>query len=272
MCGFGSIAAMAAVTKDAAKPAPAAAKATESKAAASLPKLSAEQIVDRNVVARGGLDGWRKIESMTLTGKLEAGGKTNPELPFVMRMKRPHKSRLEIRFKDQTAVQVYDGVSGWKVRPFLNRDDVEPYTAEEAKQAKAWEELDGPLVDFAKKGTKLALAGTGKVEGRDAYALKLTMKDGRERTIWIDGSTFLELKIDGEPRRIDGKMRNVAVFYRDFKKQQNGLMVPGMLETIVDAPKQSPHKMRIEAVAFNEPMADSLFVKPPMAMAKAAGK
>src|SRR5882762_9909711 len=199
-------------------------------------KLTATQIVDRNVAARGGLEAWRAVNSLTLTGKLEAGGKTNPELPFVMKMKRPHMSRLEIRFKDQTSVQVYDGMAGWKVRPFLNRNEVEPYTSAETRQAKAWEELDGPLIDYAKKGTKVALIGTEAVDGHNSYKLKLTMKDGQERNLWIDAATFLELKIDGEPRKIDGRVRKVAVFYRDFKKQ-NGLVVPSVLETLVDGAK-----------------------------------
>jgi hypothetical protein len=234
-------------------------------------KLTAEQIVDRNVAARGGLEAWRAVTSMTLSGKVEAGGKANPELPFIMKMKRPHKSRLEIRFKDQTAVQVYDGTTGWKVRPFLNRDEVEPYTEAEAKQANAWEELDGPLVDYARKGTKVALVGKEAVEGHDAYKLKLTMKDGQQRGLWIDATTFLEVKIDGEPRKMDGRMRKVAVFSRDFKKQ-NGLVVPGVLETVVEGVKQSPHKMRIETVTINEPLADDLFTKPQLAMAKAPAR
>ena len=84
-------------------------------------KLTAAQIVDRNVTARGGLEAWRAVRTMTMSGRLEAGGKKNSELPFVMKMKRSHMSRLEIRFQDQTAVQVYDGQQGWKVRPFLGR-------------------------------------------------------------------------------------------------------------------------------------------------------
>jgi hypothetical protein len=234
-------------------------------------KLTSEQIVERNVAARGGLEAWRAVTSLTLSGKVEAGGTTDPELPFVMKMKRPHKSRMEIRFKDKTAIQVYDGTTGWKVRPFLNREEVEPYTPAEAKQAKAWEELDGPLMDYARKGTRVTLIGKEAVEGHDAYKLKLTMKDAQERNLWIDATTFLELKIDGEPRRVDGRMRKVAVFYRDFKKQ-NGLLVASVLETLVEGAKQIPHKMRIETVAFNEPMADDLFAKPQLAMAKAAGR
>ena len=52
---------------------------------------------------------------------MDAGGKTETKLPFVFTMQRPNKSRLELRFEDQTAVQTFDGTQGWKYRPFLGR-------------------------------------------------------------------------------------------------------------------------------------------------------
>lgn len=233
-------------------------------------KLTAAQIVDRNVAARGGLEAWRAVRTMTLSGRLEAGGKKNSELPFVMKMKRSHMSRLEIRVQDKTAVQVYDGQQGWKVRPFLGRDDAEPFTPAETKAAAAWEELDGPLVDYASKGTKVELAGTEAVEGHNAYKLKLTMKSGEVRNIWVDAASFLELKMDGEPRKMDGKLRNVAIYFRDYKSE-NGLTVPHVQETVVEKDKQS-HKMTIEHVSFNQPMEGALFAKPQLVVAKAPGQ
>ena len=229
--------------------------------------LSATQIVDKNVAARGGLNGWRAVSTLTLSGRMEAGGKKNSELPFVMRMKRPHKNRLEISFQDQTAVQVYDGAQGWKVRPFLGRDEVEPFTPVEAKTAATWADLDGPLVDYTSKGTKIKLQGMEEVEGHNAYKLKLTMKDGVERYLWIDAKSFLELKIDGEPRKMDGKYHNVAIYYRDYKSEK-GLTVPHVLETVVEGVKQS-HKMNIEHVTINQPLEDTLFAKPQLHVATA---
>jgi len=232
-------------------------------------KLTASQIISKNVAARGGLEAWRAVHTLTLSGKLEAGGKKNSELPFVMKMKRPRKSRLEIQFREQTAVQVYDGMQGWKLRPFLGRDEVEPFTPTEAKAAAAWEELDGPLVDYARKGTKVALEGADSVEGHKAYRLKLTMKGGEVRHLWIDAAKFLELKIDGEPRRLDGKLRNVASFYRNYGKE-GGLTVPHVFETVVDGGKQV-HQMRIEHLTINQAMDDALFAKPQLADAKPSG-
>lgn len=233
-------------------------------------RLNAAQIVDRNVAARGGLETWRAVRTLTLSGRLEAGGKANTELPFVMKMKRPRMSRLELRFQDQTVVQVYDGAQGWKVRPFLGRDDAEPFTPAEAKAAADWQELDGPLVDYASKGTKIELQGAESVEGHRTYKLKLTMKDGEVRHVWVDAASFLERKMDGEPRKMDGRLRNVAIYFRDYKKE-NGLTVPHVLETVVEKDKQS-HKMTIERVAVNQPMEGALFAKPQLAMAKVSSQ
>lgn len=232
-------------------------------------RLTASQIIDRNVSARGGLAAWRAIRTLTMSGQLEAGGAKNTELPFVMEMKRPHMSRLEIRFRDQTAVQVYDGTQGWKRRPFLGRDEVEPFTPSETKSAASWEELDGPLVDYARKGTKVALEGKETVEGHKAYKLKLTTKDGEVRHLWIDAANFLERKIEGEPRKLNGKARNVAIYYRDFKTEK-GLTTPRVLETVVEGVKQT-HKMHIERVTVNQAMDDTLFAKPQLAAAKPSG-
>jgi hypothetical protein len=257
------------------------------------PQLSAAQIVEKHVAARGGLEAWRGLQALSVSGKMEAGtgdsvarsvkvsrsrkapaklgaietsdsvnGEADKQvqLPFVMEMKRPGKSRVEIEFAGKTAVQVYDGAKGWKLRPFLNRDDVEPFTAEEAKSEAQKDGIEGPLVDYAAKGTKVELEKVEAVESRDAYKLKLTMKSGKVQHIWIDAQSFLDVKIDGIPRRMDGKMHNVWVYQRDFRKV-DGLMMPFVLETTVDG-YPGTHKMLIEKVAVNPKLNDARFAKP----------
>lgn len=232
-------------------------------AAAATPNLSVDQIVARNVAARGGLDAWHAVKTLTFTGELDVGGKKNTELPFVLKMKRPYKSRLEIRFEDKTALQIFDGAQGWKYRPFLGREEVEPFSPAETKEASSWAGLDGPLIDYQVKGTRVALEGSDMIEGSPAYKLKLTLKDGETRHLWVDAETFLERKIEGEPRRLDGKMHTVAIFFRDFRPE-NGLAVPHTFETVVDGVRQT-RKMTIERVAVNTPLDDMQFAKPQLA-------
>jgi outer membrane lipoprotein-sorting protein len=254
-------------------------------------KLTAAQIVDKTITAQGGLQAWRAVQTLAWTGKLDAGAgdsidrskryahrvspatqqgpvmapdKTDkPEqvqLSFVRKMKRGHKSRLEIEFAGKTALQVYDGSNGWKVRPFLNRIEVEPFTADEARSEAQQSDLDGPFVDYAAKGTKVDLDGIERVEGRDAYKLKLTQKNGQVQHVWVDAQNFMEVKIEGSPRRMDGKMHPVVIYLRDYKPVQ-GLMIPHVLETAVEGYRET-HKMMIESVVVNPKLDDALFTKP----------
>jgi len=124
-------------------------------------QLTAVQVVDKNIAAKGGLQAWRAVQAMSFSGKMDAGGKQNVQLPFVIEMKRPRKTRVEIEFANDKAVQVYDGANGWKLRPFLGRRDVETFSADEMKAASMESELDGPLVDYSTKGTQVNL-GSGE--------------------------------------------------------------------------------------------------------------
>jgi len=250
-------------------------------APSSAARLTAEQVVEKNIAARGGLQAWRAVQTLSLSGMMDAGGNERPtlsapgvrttgvqlpkrpkdqvQLPFRRELKRTRKSRTELDFSGQTAVQVYDGSNGWKLRPFLNRHEVEPYTAEELKAASMEADLDGPLVDYIAKGTKVELEGTEKDEGKDTYRLKLTFKNGQARHVWVDAQTFLETKIEGTPRRLDGKYHDVGVYYRDYRAV-NGLMMPYLLETKVVGVKQT-EKITIEKIAINPRVEDSRFAK-----------
>jgi hypothetical protein len=228
--------------------------------------MSADQVLERNAAARGGLQAWRAVNSITLSGELGAGGTREAKLPFTLSMKRPHKSRLELRVQDHAAVQAYDGKQGWKLRPYLNRDDVEPFNATELRSAAAAAELDGPLIDAARKGTKVEMVGMEPVEGKSAYKLMVTPSNAPPMNVWIDAASFLEVKMDGEPRKLDGRMHKVAVYSRDYKAE-GGLMIPHTLETVVEGVKQS-HKMSIQSVKVNPSLEDGLFARPSTAAGK----
>ncbi len=223
---------------------PAAAKPAPPAPPPKLPALAAAEIADRNASARGGLAKWRAVQSIEMGGQLDAGGKADALLPYTMQSKRPHKQRLTLMFAGTTAVQVYDGEKGWKLRPYLGRNEPEPFSAEELKASAQAPEIEGALLGYAAKGSKLAVDGTETVDGQATYRLKLTTSDGRVERLWIDGKTFLEAKIEDNPRRLDGKMHAVETYYRDYHTV-DGLVLPYTLETRVEGVRQ-PHKMVVE--------------------------
>jgi len=257
---------------------------------------AAAPILEKNAEARGGLDAWREVKTMSWSGKLDAGLRRDPvkqamayrqprngqmaraqarkalaqqakvieaesqiQLPFTMELARPRKSRLEIVFRGQTAVQVFDGSRGWKLRPFLGRHEVEPFTPDELRTAAQQAELDGPLLDFRSKGEKVELEGTETVEGRETFKLKVTSGKDQVRRVWVDKETFLDVRVDGT-RKMDGKQRPVWTYFRDYRKV-NGLMIPHLLETTVEGIPGS-EKIVIERVVVNPDLGNDRFQKP----------
>jgi outer membrane lipoprotein-sorting protein len=225
-----------------------------------LPKLTAAQIADLNAKARGGLQTWRAVRTMKLTGRLDAGGKQDTLLPFTLQLKRPNKQRLEVEFAGQTALQVYDGQAGWTYRPYLGRTAPEPFSPDEIRQSAGQQELDGYLIDYAVKAVQLGLDGTEMVEGRPCYRLLVTTKDGSTRRVWVDGSSFLEAKIEGRARRFDGKMREVETVLSDYRSV-DGLLIPFVVETRLQGVRTS-HKLMIEKAVLNPAIEDVAFGKP----------
>jgi outer membrane lipoprotein-sorting protein len=230
--------------------------------------MTAEQIIEKSIAARGGLRAWREVQTMTMTGKMDAGSKQNVQLPFTMMLKRPRMSRLEIGFAGKTALQVYDGTNGWKVRPFLGRSDVESFTQAEIEGAAEDGELDGFLIDHEAKGIKVEFEGQDLIEGHKAYKLKLTMKNAQVRRLWVDAQSFQELKIEGIPRKLDGKMHKVEIYYRDYRSV-GGLVIPFVRETVVENASPS-RKINIEKVVLNPRLEDNTFAKPDTSGIRAA--
>lgn len=261
---------------------------------AAAPDLPLQQIIDRNIAARGGLSAWRAVKTMSMSGTMDVGTvlpdpsksvedprnpgrarrRLHPDpnkqtadaeapqkitLPFQMDFKRPRMLRVELKVKNDTAVQVYDGAHGWKLRPYIGRHEVEAFSANELAIASEQQELDGPLVDFAAKGTKVEKVGIERIDGHDAYKLKLTLKGGQVRNLWIDAQTFLDAQIDSE-RRPGKRVRLTATVMGDYRTV-NGLQIPFMLENRI-AGLKTPQRLLVQQVSVNPPLSDARFAKP----------
>src|ERR1700688_3527394 len=188
-------------------------------------ELSAAKIVEKNVAARGGLDAWRKIETMVWSGHMQSAHAQIPNMLFVMQQKRPNKTRFDINALGQKTVRVFDGVRGWKVKP--NREggpEITPYSTEEVAFAQAGQVIDGPLIDYAAKGNTVTLEGRDEVRGRKAYRLGVRLPAGESDHVWIDAQTFLDLRYDRHYSSAMGPA-TVSVFYGHYKKVQ-GLQIP----------------------------------------------
>lgn len=218
---------------------------------------SVDDIIAKNIAAKGGLAKLKSINTLRITGNFETGGM---QAGFSMVEKRPNRMRRDITIQGLNMVQAYDGQNGWQIIPFTGKKDPEPVGGDELKQFEEEADIDGPLVDYKQKGHKVELIGKEKVEGTDAYNLKITLKNGNVRNVYIDADSFLEIKAVGKVQ-----MRGNEVTFNsslgDYK-QVEGVMIPFSIETRQEGGEAS-QKITIEKVEFNVPVDDASFKQPP---------
>ena len=197
----------------------------------SAPEPSAAQIIANNIAARGGLEAWRRVNTMVWLGHIASAHAAAPSMPFVMEQKRPNKTRFEIHVMNVTTQRIFNGTQGWKVHPDRgDRPAVEAYSLQELRFAQSGPGIDGPLIDYASKGYRVALEGIDDIEGHKTYRLSLRLPTGETDRIWIDAKTFLEVRYDRPSDGSIGAARNVSVLYSDYRNY-DGLQLPSVIET-----------------------------------------
>jgi outer membrane lipoprotein-sorting protein len=223
---------------------------------------TADEIIEKNIQARGGREKLKAVESVRMSGKMSMG--QGMEAPFTLEMARPKKVRLEFTIQGMTGVQVYDGTTGWAVMPFMGKTDPEEVAGDDLKEMEDQADIDGALVDYKEKGHQVELLGKEDLEGTPAYKLKLTKKNGDVNTIYIDAESYLEMKIEGK-RKVRGQDVEVESTPGDYKPVA-GVMFPHTLE---NKAKGAPagQTITIEKIEVNPTLGADEFAKPKPAAA-----
>lgn len=220
--------------------------------------LTVDQIVAKNVEAKGGAGALQGLKSIRLNGKmLVRGGRL--QLGFVQTKKRPAEVRTDITMQGMTAVQAFDGTTGWKIMPFQGRKDPEKLTADDTKSLVEDAEVDGPLVDWKAKGSTVDYLGTEDVEGTPALKLKVTRKNGDVTFVYLDPDQFLEIRTVTQ-RTVQGAQIEIETEFGEYEKV-GGVFMPFAMET---GPKGATEKEKIviEKAEPNGPVDDAMFQFP----------
>ena len=157
--------------------------------------ITADELVAKNVAAKGGLDKLHAIQTLRLSGRLLIQNDTL-ELGYVTLLKQPASIRYEASLQGLTQVQGYDGSQAWQINPFQGRKDPEKLSADDAKGlGEDAADFIGVLVDYQAKNYKLEYLGTEDIDGTDAHKLRVTRPNGDITMVYLDPDHFLEIRL-----------------------------------------------------------------------------
>jgi hypothetical protein len=220
---------------------------------------TADEIVNNYIKTVGGMEKIQAVKSLRKVGKFNGGG--GFEAAYMEENKRPNAVRQEFSLQGMTAINAYDGKTGWKINPFGGKKDAEALSEEEMKQIIEDSDFDGALVDYKKKGNKVEFVGKDEVEGSDVYKLKVTRANGITRYYYMDTDYFVPIKIETK-LMVRGAEQEFETILGDYKEVA-GVYFPFSVESGI---KGNPNRQSItyEKIEVNTAMDDKRFVMPTM--------
>src|SRR5712671_8182128 len=183
---------------------------------------TADELIAKNIQARGGMEKMKAIKTLRMTGKFEGGGGFTASVG--QENERPNLIRQTFTLQGMTAVQAYDGTTGWQIQPFGGHKDPELMGENDLRDIQLDADFDAPLVDYKEKGNTVEYLGHDIVDGDDALRLKVTLKNGDIVYYYLDPDTFLEIRKEIQ-QTIRGSIRERIVDLGSYKPV-GGVMYP----------------------------------------------
>jgi outer membrane lipoprotein-sorting protein len=216
-----------------------------------------DEIVAKHVKARGGREALAAVKTVRMTGRAVAG----PGREAIVRREiaRPGRIRTEFVFQGTTGVYVWDGKTGSRVSPLDGSLEAQALTPEGAEMSAEQADFEGPLVDWKAKGNKVELVGTSALPGGDAHDLKVTLKSGLVRHVWVDAASGQIVK-STSTRKVRGHDTEFEATFADFRP--SGAVT--FARSIEIGAKGRPQRLRItvDNVELNPPLDASRFTLP----------
>ena len=204
--------------------------------------VTADEIVAKNVEARGGAAALASLNSLRRSGRFVLPGQ-NLVVTLSEVKERPGRFRQEATYQGLTQIQAWDGEKGWQIQPFEGRKEPSMMSEDDAKPFRLAADLDGAFVNSKAKGHTLEYLGTEDVDGTLAHKLRVRLKWGGDVTVWIDPDTWMVIR-DLQTLTVRGAEQEIETDYGDYEKA-GGVFVPMSEER---GPRNSPPASRGKSI------------------------
>ena len=223
-----------------------------------LPAQTAEDLIAKNIQAKGGLEKIRAIHSLRKIGKMQQGSFS---ADIVEESVIPDHRREAFTIQGMTGITAYDGAgtTAWRLTPFGGRRDPELLGEDNQRGVVESADFYGPLVDYEKKGNTIAYLGHELVDGDDTYRLRITLKNGDIVYYYLDPDTYLEIKTE-TIQYIRGSVRESLSEFGSYKLV-NGVYFPF---SIASGSKESADRSQLtfDKIEANVPIPEAGFKFP----------
>jgi hypothetical protein len=186
---------------------------------ANLSAQTADDIINKYVTAIGGAEKWSKITSLKVEGQIEVQGIA---IPFTMQAIHMKGMRVDAEFQGSKIIDIVTPTKGWSQNPFGGKTSLEAITEDELKTKLDELDVQDEFVNYKEKGSTVEYLGKEEDEGTSYNKVKLTTKNGNEKTYYFDLTTNLIYKEESTVKQ-QGQEIKQSVKYLDYQTLENGI-------------------------------------------------
>ncbi len=188
---------------------------------------TAEEIVKKHIEAIGGEENWKKVKTLKMKGSVTANGM---EIPVSIVNEDNKAMRMDYELMGTQNYMIVTTGEGWMYFPVQGQTQPEALPADQVKEMQDQLDLEGELVGYAEKGSKVEFVGKEDMEGAEVFKVKLIKKDGKEKTLFFDVANYYLLK-ETQMVNAEGKEVEATNTFSNFKKLKEGITVPMTVES-----------------------------------------
>ncbi len=179
---------------------------------------TADEIIAKNIEAMGGTAKLATLTSVKMSGNMSAQGQ---DFPITITKSHLKGMRVDLDIMGQACYQIITPEKGSMFFPIQGMTEPKEMDAEALKSGQSQLDIQGGLFNYKEKGKTVALSGNEKVDGADAFKLKLTDKAGKLTTYFIDAKTFRIIKSAGKAS-MNGQEMDMETSFSDYKQNADG--------------------------------------------------
>ena len=189
---------------------------------------NADEIIAKHISAIGGMDAWKKVQTVKMAGVIDQNG---TEINLDMVVDHNKGAKQTISFAGLQGYTILTPTTGWKFFPWQGQMKPEALTPEDVTEAQDNIDAQSPLIDYKAKGHTAEYVGTDDFEGTECYKVKLTEKGGKVITYYIDPSNYFIIH-SITVTKANGVESENKTSYSNYQKLPEGIWLPMKVDNI----------------------------------------
>ena len=180
---------------------------------------TADEIIAKNIEAMGGSAKISALNTVKMSGNMSAQGM---DIPMTITKSHMKGMRLDLEIMGTSNYQIITPEKAFMFFPIQQMTEPKEMDAEIVKTMQSQLDVQGALFNYKEKGEIIEYAGTEKIDGADAYKLKIAYKSGKNSTYFIDTKTNRLVKTLSKAKGPDGQEAEIETSYSDYKQNADG--------------------------------------------------